>query len=51
MAPLDNFFTQVPFIYSFVKNAKNENILCPLPCEEVLEDIIKAIWTEQCGNL
>ena len=28
--------------------------LCPLPYEEVLEDIIKTVWTEQChecGNL
>ena len=28
-----------------------ENRLCPLPYEEVLEDFIKAVWTEQCGNL
>ena len=25
--------------------------LCPPPYEEVLEDIIKTVWTEQCGNL
>ena len=25
--------------------------LCPLPYEEVLEDIIKTVRTEQCGNL
>ena len=24
--------------------------ICPLPYEEVLEAIIKAIWTEQCGT-
>ena len=32
---------------------KNENRLCQLPYvyEEVLEDIIKTVWTEQCGNL
>ena len=29
---------------------KNENRLCPLPYEEVLEDIIKTVWTEQCGK-
>ena len=23
--------------------------LCPLPYEEVLEDIIRTVWTEQCG--
>ena len=30
---------------------KNETRLCPLPYEEVLEDIIKTVWTEQCMNL
>ena len=30
---------------------KNENRLCPLPYEEVLEDIITIVWTEQCGYL
>ena len=30
-----------------VKNAKNENRLCPLPYEEVLEDIIKTGWTSR----
>ena len=25
---------------------KNENRLCPLPYEEVLEDIIKTVWTD-----
>ena len=30
---------------------KNENRLCPLPYEEVLEDIGKIIWTEQCAYL
>ena len=28
-----------------------ENRLCPLPYVEVLEDIIKTVWTEQCGNI
>ena len=52
LAPSDNFFTQVSlFLFFFVKNAKNENRLCPLPHEEVLEAIIKAVWTEQCENL
>ena len=31
-------------IFFFVKN---ENRLCPLPCEEALV----AVWTEQCGYL
>ena len=45
------FFTQVPFKKNiFEKNAKIENRLCPLPYEEVQEDIIKTVWTEQCGN-
>ena len=43
------FFTQMPFFEFFKKNAKNEIRLCPLPYEEVLEDIIKTVWTEQCG--
>ena len=30
---------------------KNEDRLCPLPYEEVLEAIIKAVLSEQCGNL
>ena len=30
---------------------QKENRLCSLPYEEVLEDIIKTVWTEQCGNL
>ena len=51
MAPSDYFFAQVPFKNFFFKNAKNENRLCSLPYEEVLEDIIKTVWTEQCGNL
>ena len=33
------------------KMRKDENRLCPLPYEEVLEDIFKTFWTEQCGNL
>ena len=54
MAPFDNFFTQVFFKNFCKKNAKIENRLhvCPLPYEEILEDvIIKTVWTEQCGNL
>ena len=30
---------------------KNETRLCPLPYDEVLEDTIKIVWTEQCGDL
>ena len=30
---------------------KNKTWLCPLPYEEVLEDIIKIVWTEQYGYL
>ena len=30
---------------------KNDYRLCPLPYEEVLKDIIKIVWTEQCANL
>ena len=36
------FFTQVQFFKFFVKNEKDENRLCPLPYEEILETIIKA---------
>ena len=44
------FYTSVIFLIK--KNAKNEDRLCPLPYEEVLEDIIiKTVWTEQCGYL
>ena len=49
--PSDIFFYAGAILTFFVKNAKNENRLCPLPYEEVLEDIIKTVWTEQCGNL
>ena len=45
------FFTQVPFYKFLKKSAKKENRLCPLPYEDVLEDIIKTVWTEQFGNL
>ena len=45
------FFTHVPFFQFCKKMQKNENRLCPLPYEEVLEDIIKTVWTEQSGNL
>ena len=52
MAPSDNCFTHVPFFLFFVRKCKKkENRLCPLPYEEVLEDIIRTVWTEQCGNL
>ena len=45
------FFTDVPFFNFCKKMQKNEDRLCPLPYEEVLEDIIKTVWTEQCENL
>ena len=52
MAPSDKFFTHVQFFLIFVRKCKkNETRLCPLPYEEVLEDIIKVVWTEQCGYL
>ena len=50
VAPPDNFFTQVPFL-NFCKKMQKMKIDCPLPYEEVLEDIIKTGWTEQCGHL
>ena len=46
MAPSDNFFSNF-----CKKNAQNENRLCPLPYEEVLEDIIKTVWIEKCWYL
>ena len=46
----DNFFYACT-IFFIEKNAKNENRLGPLPYEEVVEDIIWTVWTEQCGNL
>ena len=45
------FFTQVPCFKFLQKNVKNENRICPLPYEEILEDIIWTVWAEQCGNL
>ena len=42
------------FFYFCQKMQKNENRLCPLPYEhdeEVLEDIINIVWTEQCEIL
>ena len=51
MAPSDKFLHVCHFFNFCKKMQKNENRLCPLPCEEVLEDIIKTVWTEQCGNL
>ena len=47
----DNCFTHVPFFYFCKKMQKIENRPCPLPYEEVLEDIIKTVWTGQCENL
>ena len=49
MAPSDDFFYAGAIFLIFVKKAKNDN--SPLPYEEVLEDIIKTGWTEQCGHL
>ena len=41
MATSDKFFTHVLFFYFFCKKMqKNENRLCPLPYEEVLEDSV-----------
>ena len=41
MAPSDNFL-QMNHFFNFCKqNAKNEDRLCPLPYEEVLEAILK----------
>ena len=45
------FYTCAIFLIFCKKMQKNENSLCPLPYEEVLDDIIKTGWTEQCGNL
>ena len=48
--PLLNFFLLM--YHNFCKkNVKKENRLCLLPYEEVLENIMKAVLTEQCGNL
>ena len=51
MAPSDNFFQGAMFFNFCKRMQKNLNRLCPLPYEEVLEAIIKAVWTGQCGNL
>ena len=51
MAPSDNFLQMCHFFNFCKKTQKNENILCPLPYEKVLEDTIKTVRTEQCGNL
>ena len=45
------FFTRVQLFKFLYENAKYKDRLCPLPYEEVLEDIIKTVWKEQCGNL
>ena len=52
MALSDNFFYTGAIFFNFCKkNAKKENRLCPPPYEEVLEDIIMTVWTEQWVNL
>ena len=38
MAPSDNFIYAGAIFLIFVRYAKNENKLCPLPYEEVLGD-------------
>ena len=45
-------FLHMCHFFNFCKKMKkNENRLCSLPYEEVLEEIIKTVCTEQCGNL
>ena len=51
MTPFDIFLHISHFFNLCKKMQKNENRLCPLPYEEVLEDIGKIIWTEQCAYL
>ena len=49
--PLLIIFLHMCHFFNFCKKMqKNEYRLCPLPYDEVLEDIIKTIWSEQCGN-
>ena len=53
VAPSDNFVHIGAIFFIFVKKCKNENldfVHRPLPTE-ILETIIKAIWTEQCLNV
>ena len=53
MDPCDNFLYTCAIFLIFVRKCKKMKIdhgLC-LINEEVLEDIIKTVWTEQCGNL
>ena len=50
--PLLIIFLHMCHFFNFCKKMqKNENRLCLLPYEEVLEDINKTDWTEQSGNL
>ena len=50
--PLLIIFLHMCHFFNFCKKMqKNENRLCPLLYEAVLEDIIKTVWTEQSGNL
>ena len=50
--PLLIIFLHMCHFFNFcMEMQKNEIELCSLPYEEVLEDIIKIIWTEQCGYL
>ena len=49
VAPSDNFFYAGAIFKKIVKkNAKNENRPCPLPYEEVLEDIIQPLHMLHC---
>ena len=45
VAPSDNFFTHMPFFVRKCKQMKD------YVYEEILEDSIKIVWTEQCGYL
>ena len=47
VAPSDNFLHLCYFFNFCKKMPTNENGLCPLHYEEVLEAIISAVWTEQ----
>ena len=53
MAPSDNFCYTGAILNFFVKNAKNENRLMSTALRGRYGGvtIIKAVWTEQCGNL
>ena len=48
--PLSIIFSHMCHFLNFCKKMqKNENSLCPLHYEEVLEDIIKTVWTDNVG--